>query len=355
MQEKILFIDRDGTLIHEPTDNFQVDRMDKLVFEPFVIIVLKKLMLLNFKLVMVTNQDGLYTVKFPYDAFIIPHKFMIDVFESQGIYFEHILICPHFPEDHCRCRKPNTALVESWILKKSLDKKNSYVIGDRITDIELANKMNIKGILYNKDKVNWYDIYNIITQDNRNYSNIRKTKETNIEIAVWLNKVGVNVIRTGINFFDHMLEQIAVHSNILMHISVHGDLEVDDHHVIEDTGIVLGKTILKCLGNKVGINRFGFYVPMDESAAYCLLDISGRPYLKFISKFKRQFVGDFSTDMVEHFFYSLCYSMKSTIHLMSSGTNDHHQIEALFKAFGRSLRQAVGISGTTLPTSKGIL
>ncbi|QCI25878.1 bifunctional histidinol-phosphatase/imidazoleglycerol-phosphate dehydratase HisB [Buchnera aphidicola] len=355
MQEKILFIDRDGTLIHEPTDNFQVDHMNKLIFEPHVVIILRKFILLNFKLVMVTNQDGLYTKIFPYRAFIDPHKFMVDLFVSQGIYFEYILICPHFARDNCSCRKPKTELVYPWIQNKNLDKNNSYFIGDRITDIELAKKMGITGILYNQKSMNWNDIYNIITKNNRHFQSIRNTKETKIKMDIWLDKSGMNIIRTGIDFFDHMLEQIAIHSNILIHLSVNGDLLVDDHHVIEDTGIVLGKTILKCLGNKIGMNRFGFYVPMDESSSYCLIDLSGRPYLKFVSKFSRQFVGDLNTDMIEHFFRSLSYSMKSTIHLVSMGTNDHHKIESLFKAFGRALKQAVSISGNTLPTSKGIL
>ncbi|CAL4042154.1 Histidine biosynthesis bifunctional protein HisB [Buchnera aphidicola (Takecallis arundicolens)] len=355
MQEKILFIDRDGTLIHEPTDNFQVDHIHKLIFEPCVIIVLKKLIALNFKLVMITNQDGLYTTSLPYDEFIIPHKFMVDIFASQGISFDYILICPHFEHDACNCRKPNLELVEPWLIRKSLNKKNCYVIGDRKTDVELANKMGIQGILYNKNSLDWNCIYNIITNNSRYYHSIRNTTETKIRIELWLDKSGTSNIHTGINFFDHMLEQIAIHSNILMNIDVQGDIEVDDHHIIEDTGIVLGQTFLKCLGDKIGISRFGFYVPMDESTGYCLLDISGRPYLKFIGTFNRQFVGDFSTDMVEHFFRSLSYSMKSTIHLVSSGTNDHHKIESLFKAFARSLKQAVSISGTTLPTSKGIL
>ncbi|WP_343128259.1 bifunctional histidinol-phosphatase/imidazoleglycerol-phosphate dehydratase HisB [Buchnera aphidicola (Takecallis taiwana)] len=355
MQDKILFVDRDGTLIHEPTDNFQVDHLHKLIFEPDVIIVLKKLITLNFKLVMITNQDGLYTKRLPYDSFIVPHKFMVDIFASQGIFFDYILICPHFENDLCNCRKPNIELVKPWIIKKSLDKKNCYVIGDRETDVELAKNMGIQGILYNKNSFDWNCIYNVIANNTRYFTSVRHTTETKIKIELWLDKPGISNINTGINFFNHMLEQIAIHSNILVNIHVKGDIDVDDHHIIEDTGIVLGHTLLKCIGNKMGINRFGFHIPMDESSAYCLLDISGRPYLKFIGEFNRQFVGDFSTDMVEHFFRSLAYSMKSTIHLISSGINDHHRIESLFKAFARSLKQAVSISGTILPTSKGIL
>ncbi|WP_343182590.1 bifunctional histidinol-phosphatase/imidazoleglycerol-phosphate dehydratase HisB [Buchnera aphidicola] len=357
MQNKILFIDRDGTLIHEPTDNFQVDKIEKLMFEPFVIVVLKKLIDHGFKLVMVSNQDGLYTENFPYCDFISSHKIMVDTFLSQGVYFDYILICPHMPYENCNCRKPNTELVAPWIINNNLlDKKNSYFIGDRVTDIELANKMGIKGILYNKNCTNWKDIYNIICKKDRKCTIVRNTKETRINVKLWLDKEGTSLIDTGIHFFDHMLDQIAVHGNIVMNISVVGDLEIDDHHTIEDTGIVLGKAIKKCLGNKLGIERFGFYVPMDESSTYCLLDFSGRPYLKFIGNFKNQYVGDFSTNMVEHFFRSLSYSMCSTIHIVSmGGLNDHHRIESIFKAFGRSLKQAIRISGKKIPTSKGIL
>ncbi|CAL4318634.1 Histidine biosynthesis bifunctional protein HisB [Buchnera aphidicola (Pterocallis alni)] len=355
MKKKILFIDRDGTLIHEPCDNLQVDNIGKLMFEPFVIIVLKKLIELGFTLVMVSNQDGLYTKNFSYSSFIIPHKCMVDVFTSQGIVFEYILICPHYPEDNCSCRKPNIDLVIPWIMNNDFDKKNSYFIGDRETDVELANKMGIQGILYGKNGVNWNKIQDIVSKKYRFTHKIRRSKETDIKVSLWLDKTGKSVINTGISFFDHMLEQIAIHANILMHIHVAGDIHIDDHHTVEDTGIVLGNAILKCLGNKLGINRFGFYVPMDESAAYCLLDFSGRSYLKFIGTFKNQFIGDFSTDMVEHFFRSLSFSMYSTVHIVSTGYNDHHKIESIFKAFGRALKSAVYCEGNVLPTSKGIL
>lgn len=355
VQEKILFIDRDGTLIDEPKDNFQVDKIEKLFFEPNVIFFLKKIVNLGFKLVLITNQDGLYTENFSYKSFILPHKFMIDIFLSQGIYFDHILICPHILNDCCECRKPKIELVMPWLKRNLVDKNESYVIGDRETDLELAKNMGIRGILYDKTSSNWEYIYNVLSKKNRNIIIIRNTKETKVKVELCFDAIGVNNINTGISFFNHMLEQIAIHSNILMNINVSGDLEIDDHHTIEDTGIALGHAILKCLGNKIGISRFGFHVPMDESASYCLLDFSGRSYLKFIGKFSNQFIGDFSTDMIEHFFRSLAYSMKSTIHLISIGSNDHHKIESLFKAFGRSLKKAIRISGQSLPTSKGIL
>ncbi|CAL4318662.1 bifunctional histidinol-phosphatase/imidazoleglycerol-phosphate dehydratase HisB [Buchnera aphidicola] len=355
MQEKILFVDRDGTLIHEPTDNFQIDSINKLTFEPFVILILRKLIKLNFKLVLVSNQDDLYTKKFPYESFFVPHKCMIDTFESQGIYFQNILICPHNINDGCNCRKPYVELVMPWLKNNILDKDHSYVIGDRETDLELANRMGIHGILYNQKSMNWRNIYDIISKNDRYAKIIRNTKETKITLELWLNKSGISKIDTGIYFFDHMLEQICIHGNIVMNLTVLGDLDIDDHHTIEDIGIVLGNALLKCLGSKIGIERFGFYVPMDESCAYCLLDISGRPYLKFQSTFYYQYVGNFSTNMVEHFFRSLSYSMNSTIHIFSTGKNDHHQIESIFKAFGRSLKKAVNVTGNVLPTSKGIL
>ncbi|CAL4318792.1 bifunctional histidinol-phosphatase/imidazoleglycerol-phosphate dehydratase HisB [Buchnera aphidicola] len=355
MQEKILFIDRDGTLIDEPKDNFQIDKIEKLIFEPFVIHTLYKLSQLNFKFVLVSNQDGLYTDQFSYNSFIVPHKCMVDVFSSQGIFFDYILICPHFPEDDCNCRKPNIELVKPWLMNKNLDVNNSYVIGDRITDIELSEKMGIQGILYHREDKNWNDIYDIISKKQRYFKIVRNTNETKITIEIWLEKKGKSKINTGIGFFDHMLEQISIHSNILMNINVVGDLFVDDHHVIEDTGIVLGNAILKCLGDKIGIHRFGFHVPMDESCSHCILDLSGRGYLKFIGNFSNQFVGDFSTDMVEHFFQSLSNSMKTTVHIVVFGKNDHHKIEGIFKSFGRSLRAAIQVSGNVLPTSKGIL
>ncbi|CAL4318724.1 bifunctional histidinol-phosphatase/imidazoleglycerol-phosphate dehydratase HisB [Buchnera aphidicola] len=355
MQEKTLFIDRDGTLIHEPMDNFQIDSLEKLVFEPHVISVLKDLIQRNFKLVMVTNQDGLYTRGFSYDSFILPHKFMLDTFFSQGVYFHDILVCPHFVSDNCDCRKPKTGLVQYWISNNLLDKKNSYVIGDRLTDLEFAKNIDINGILYNQKTMNWLHIQNILSSQDRSSEICRITKETRVVIKLWLDRSQNSIIHTGIKFFDHMLDQIAVHANITMHINVDGDFDINDHHIIEDTGIVLGKSILKSLRNKHGIGRFGFYVPMDESSSYCLLDLSGRPYLKFLGNFGHQYVNDFSTCMVEHFFRSLSVSMKSTIHLVSTGNDDHHQIESLFKAFGRSLRQAIVIEGNQLPSSKGIL
>ncbi|MFT8229706.1 MAG: bifunctional histidinol-phosphatase/imidazoleglycerol-phosphate dehydratase HisB [Enterobacterales bacterium] len=357
MKKKFLFIDRDGTLIKEPNDNKQVDKIEKLSFEPNVITSLLKLQKFGFKLIMVTNQDGLGTHLFPKKNFYIPHNFMIDIFTSQGINFEKVLICPHFDYDKCNCRKPNTGLVNSFLTGNLLDKKNSFVIGDRYTDILLSKNMNINGLLYNKTSLNWLNISKNLTTLKR-YSCVKRiTKETDIKIKVWLDQKKTNYINTGIKFLDHMLHQIAIHGGISVYIKAIGDIKVDDHHTVEDVALVLGETLKRSLGNKYGISRFGFIAPMDESLATCALDISGRSYLKYNAKYKFQKVGDLSTDMVEHFFRSLCSTMFCTLHLSVSGDNDHHKIESLFKSFGLSLRQAININynSNKLQSSKGII
>ncbi|QCI21990.1 bifunctional histidinol-phosphatase/imidazoleglycerol-phosphate dehydratase HisB [Buchnera aphidicola] len=353
MKNKLLFIDRDGTLINEPIDTFQVDSITKLVFKKNVISSLRKLIKFNYKLIIVTNQDGLGSKTFPLKNFNIPHFFMLDIFRSEGILFDDILICPHLINDNCECRKPKIKMVKPWLSK--IDKKRSYVIGDRNTDMILAKNIDIKGIQYKENKFNWIDITNQIIKYNRYAEIVRKTKETEVHIQVFLDSEENSKINTGIKFFDHMLEQLSVHSGIYMNIFAIGDIHIDDHHTIEDVGITLGEVLLKALGNKNGLGRFGFYVPMDESKSSCILDISNRPYLKFQAKFNYKMVGDLNTNMIEHFFYSLSYSMKITLHLYAEGKNDHHCIESLFKAFGCTLRQAIKIKGNKLPTSKGFL
>lgn len=353
MKNKILFIDRDGTLIDEPINTFQVDSINKLVFKKNVISSLRKLIKIGYKLIMVTNQDGLGSKHFPFQDFNIPHIFMLQVFRSEGIIFDDILICPHFLDDNCTCRKPKIKMIEPWLNK--IDIKNSYVIGDRDTDMELSKNLQIKGIQYKENICNWIDIVKYIIKYNRHAEIFRKTKETQVHIKVYLDLEEKSEINTGIKFFDHMLEQLAVHSGIYMNIFTQGDLDVDDHHTIEDTGIVLGKALLQALGKKKGLCRFGFYLPMDESKSNCIIDISNRPYLNFKAHFNYKMAGDMSTNMVEHFFYSLCYSMQITLHLYAEGKNDHHCIESLFKVFGRALRKAIKIEGNVLPTSKGIL
>lgn len=355
MSQKILFIDRDGTLITEPPTDHQVDSLNKLAFENGVIPALLNLQQAGYKLIMITNQDGLGTDSFPQADFEPPHNLMMQVFSSQGIVFDEVLICPHKPEDNCPCRKPETGLVTQYLVESALDKTNSYVIGDRQTDLQLAENMGINGLRYNANELSWSAISELLTKKDR-YSHVeRKTKETQIAIDIWLDREGESQISTGVVFFDHMLDQIATHGGFRMNINVQGDLVIDDHHTVEDTGLALGEALREALGNKRGIARFGFTLPMDECLASCALDISGRPHLEYKAEFKYQRVGDLSTEMIEHFFRSLSYTMGCTLHLKSKGKNDHHKAESLFKVFGRTLRQAIRVEGNTLPSSKGVL
>lgn len=355
MSQKVLFIDRDGTIISEPPSDFQVDRLDKLAFEPAVIPALIALQNAGYKLVMITNQDGLGTASFPQADFDGPHALMMQVLSSQGIVFDDVLICPHMPEDNCDCRKPRTKMVEAWLADGTLDTANSYVIGDRATDVQLAQNMGITGLQYAQNGLNWQAIQQQLTQRDRYALVNRNTKETQVHVEVWLDREGNSQFNTGVGFFDHMLDQIATHGGFRMNIEVKGDLYIDDHHTVEDTGLALGEALLKALGDKRGIGRFGFVLPMDECLARCALDISGRPHLEYKAEFNYQRVGDMSTEMVEHFFRSLSYAMASTLHLKTKGKNDHHRVESLFKAFGRTLRQAIRVEGNTLPSSKGVL
>lgn len=246
-------------------------------------------------------------------------------------------------------------MVTAWLAEGALDRANSYVIGDRASDVQLANNMGITGLLYAREGLNWSAIEQQLTRRDRYALVERNTKETQIKVEVWLDREGESKINTGVGFFDHMLDQISTHGAFRMNIDVKGDLYIDDHHTVEDTGLALGEALLKALGDKRGIGRFGFVLPMDECLARCALDISGRPHLEYKAEFSYQRVGDLSTEMVEHFFRSLSYTMASTLHLRTKGKNDHHRVESLFKAFGRTLRQAIRVEGNTLPSSKGVL
>lgn len=352
-QKKILFIDRDGTLIEEPADH-QIDSIEKLVFMPGVISALLQLKSAGYTFVMISNQDGLGTASFPQDNFDLPHELLIRILLSQGIEFEAIRICPHLPKDNCDCRKPKVGLILDYLTEQKINRDFSYVIGDRDTDIQLADNMGIKGLKIG-GSTTWSDIAETILQKSRIAEMSRKTNETDITVAVNLDRQDSIVVETGIGFFNHMLEQLAKHGGFNLTLSVKGDLNIDDHHTIEDTAIVLGETIRKALGDKLGIQRYGFLLPMDEALTQVAIDLSGRSYFVFNGEFKRESVGDLSTELVAHFFRSLAEGLKANLHIDVQGENTHHMIEAIFKGVGRALRQAITKSDNSLPSTKGLL
>ncbi|MFI4954493.1 MAG: bifunctional histidinol-phosphatase/imidazoleglycerol-phosphate dehydratase HisB [Gammaproteobacteria bacterium] len=355
MAKKILFIDRDGTLIAEPEDK-QIDSLEKLVFLPGVFSVLLQLKNAGYSLVMVSNQDGLGTESFPQTTFEQPHQLMLNIFRSQGIEFDDILICPHKSVDQCECRKPKLGLVQNYLVEQKIERNHSYVIGDRETDLQLAANMGIKGIrIAETGAKDWYEILSLILNKPRVATIVRNTNETKISITVNLDDPRVVNIQTGVGFFDHMLEQLAKHGGFGLQISVVGDLHIDDHHTVEDVGIALGQAMRQALGDKRGIARYGFLLPMDEALAQVALDLSGRFYFTFSGNFTREKVGDLSTELVPHFFRSLAENLKATLHIEVKGENTHHMVEGIFKAVGRALRQAFTKVDENLPSTKGVL
>ncbi len=351
--KKYLFIDRDGTLIEEPED-FQIDCISKFKLLPNVIPSLLVLKNAGFNFVMVSNQDGLGTTSFPLQQFQQVHNLMLDIFRSQNIEFEDIKICPHFQHEGCFCRKPNIGLLVDYLKNDQIDFERSYVIGDRQTDLELAKNMAIKGILISKEN-NWNMIVNHLLQQQRIATVNRRTNETEITATINLDQTDSIKIKTGIQFFDHMLEQLAKHGGFSLQLTATGDLHIDDHHLIEDVAIVIGEALKKALGEKRGLQRYGFLLPMDEALTQVAIDLSGRSFCRFNANFSREKINDFSTEMLKHFFNSFASSLLAAIHIDAKGENDHHIAESIFKAVGRALRMALQVVDNNIPSTKGVL
>lgn len=363
--KKALFIDRDGTIIVEPLEDKQVDSLEKLEFLPGAITALVDLARnTDFELVMVTNQDGLGTDSFPEDDFWPAQNKMLKTLEGEGVIFSEILIDRTFAEENAPTRKPGTGLLTAY-MKGDYDLENSFVVGDRSTDIELARNLGAKAISFSEEErseaelstTNWSEIARFLKSLPRTVRVSRKTEETDIEIELCLDRTGRKEMSTGLAFFDHMLDQLAKHSGCDLKVTVKGDLHVDEHHTIEDTAIALGDAFQKALGDKRGIERYGFSLPMDDCLAQVALDFSGRPWLVWNAPFSREKIGDMPTEMFMHFFKSFSDAAKCNLNIQAEGDNEHHKIEAIFKALARSLRQAVARDpeNMTLPSTKGTL
>ena len=373
--KKVLFIDRDGTLALEP-ENYQLDALDKLVFYPGVFQYLGRIAKeLDYELVMVTNQDGLGTDNFPEDTFWPTHDFIMAALKNEGISFSEVLIDKSLPADNAPTRKPKTGMLSAYIDNADYDLGRSYVIGDRSTDLELAVNLGAKGILLQNDArmvaempkvlenaialktTAWSEVYNLLKAVERSISHKRKTNETTIEIDLNLDGTGESSIDTGIPFFDHMLDQLARHGGVDLKLITKGDLEIDEHHTIEDTAIALGEAFGKALGDKLGIERYGFCLPMDDCLAQVSLDFGGRAWLMWNAKFKRELIGKMPTEMFFHFFKSFADGAKANLNIKAEGHNEHHKIEAIFKAFAKAIRAAIkrDAEKLVLPSTKGKL
>jgi len=354
MNKSVLFIDRDGTLIEEPPDH-QVDSLEKVRFLPGVFAALTELQTRGYHLVMVTNQDGLGTASFPRPAFEVPQQFVLDTLASQGIRFEAVFVCPHLSTQACECRKPRTGLVDDYV-RNGVDLASSAMIGDRDTDLEFAHNLGVRGLRVRHGGSaieTWPSVVRELTA--RTAQVQRKTRETDIEVSLNLDATAPLQITTGIGFFDHMLEQLAKHGGFALQLNCHGDLQIDEHHTVEDCALALGEALRRALGAKAGIARYGFLLPMDEALAQVAIDLSGRAFAQFNGKFNRELVGGLPTELVPHFFRSLADALGAAINITVTGENSHHMIEGCFKSVGRALRQAVRREGAELPSTKGVL
>ncbi len=353
-KRRILFLDRDGTLIIEPED-FQIDSLEKLELIDDVIPALLDLKAAGYEFVIVSNQDGLGTAANPLENFQPPHDKMLSLFASQGIDFAAEHFDPHFEHENSASRKPGIGMLLEYLRSGDLDFEDSWVIGDRETDLQLAQNLGIGGIRCGPEGLGWKQIAHQLCQRPRLGSVQRDTNETQIRVQVDLDSSGGNEISTGIGFFDHMLDQIAAHGGFRLQLECSGDLEIDEHHTVEDCALALGQALDQALGERRGIGRYGFVLPMDESLAEVAIDLSGRPAFEFSADFPRDSVGGLSTEMVRHFFASLSQSLRCALHLKVKGENTHHMVEGLFKGAGRALRPALARQGTELPSTKGRL
>jgi imidazoleglycerol-phosphate dehydratase/histidinol-phosphatase len=377
--KKVLFIDRDGTMINEVPPTYQIDSLDKVSFYPKVFKYLGLIAEgMDYELVLVTNQDGLGTDIYPESSFLPVHKFVMDAFAKEGVVFRAEHIDKSFPHEHLPTRKPGTGMLTQY-MDGSYDLAASYVIGDRITDVQLAKNLGCRAIWLNNDPelglaevkddaealrqvialetASWEDIYVFLKVGERKIVHERYTNETNIEIALNLQGAGHSSIHTGLGFFDHMLDQVARHGKMDLIISVNGDLHIDEHHTIEDTGIALGEAFAKLLFNKRGMERYGFALPMDEAEAKVLIDFGGRSWIVWDAEFKRERIGEMPTEMFFHFFKSFSDAAKCNLNIYCRGENEHHKIESIFKAFAKAIRMAVKRDpfSNYLPSTKGIL
>ena len=362
--KKVLFIDRDGTLVIEPPSDRQLDSLEKLEFYPKVFQYLSKIVAeFDYELVIVTNQDGLGTKSFPEENFWPAHNKIIQAFKNEGIEFKEVLIDKSFPQDNLPTRKPGIGMLKHY-MNGNYDLSNSFVIGDRITDVQLAKNLSCQAIYFNNENnsdailstVNWEEIYKFLKGNPRKVKIQRKTSETTIELELNLDGSGKSSISTGLGFFDHMLEQISKHGNLDLFVKVSGDLHIDEHHTIEDVAITLGEAFLKALGNKKGIERYGFLLPMDDCLSQVVIDFGGRPWLVWSADFKREKIGEMPTELFMHFFKSFSDNAKCNLNIKAEGENEHHKIEAIFKGFAKAIKMAINKTGdTSIPSTKGML